>query len=101
MQVSLKSVSTALGIAAVIAAVTLWPPSVAQTAVDRQAETQEKSDKVQTDDIAELRKQVVTLTTAQAVTNTNLTNLTEAVAASTEKDDELKLEIKQLIKAIE
>ena len=102
MKLDLKTVAAIVGTAVTFAvSATIWVPSMADEKVKAQAETQEKADKVQTDNIVELRKQVATLTTAQAVTNINLTNLTEAVAASTKKDDELKLEIKQLIEAIE
>lgn len=101
MKIDLKTVSTALGIAAVIAAGALWPPSVAQEVVKIQAERQEKTDVAQTVEIKELREQVVKLIVAQATTGTEIKHLTEALRASTKTDDDLKLEIKQLIKAIE
>ena len=75
--------------------------AIAQDKVADQAERQEKTDKVQTVEIKELREQVVKLIVAQATTGTEIKHLTKALRASTKTDDDLKLEIKQLIKAIE
>lgn len=97
----MKTVSTALGIVAVIVAATLYLPSIAQDKVEAQAGRQEKTDTTQDTDIKDLREQVVALTVAQGITNTELKHLTEAVKASTKKDDELKLKIEQLISVIE
>ena len=101
MKLDLKTVSTAAGIVAVIVTATLYLPTIAQDKVEAQAGRQEKTDTTQDTDIKDLREQVVNLTVAQGVTNTELKHLTEALRASTKTDDELKLEIKQLIAAIE
>lgn len=102
MKIDLKTAGAIVATAVTIAVpAALWFPSMAEEKVAIQSALQEKTDKVQDVDIRDLRSQVFALTVAQGITNTELNHLTEAVKASTKKDDELKLEIQQLIKAIE
>lgn len=101
MKIDLKTVSTTLGIVGMIVAATLYLPTIAQDKVEAQATRQKETDATQDTDIKDLREQVVKLIVAQATTGTEIKHLTKALRASTKTDDDLKLEIKQLIKAIE